>query len=77
MLICKLEFDHFVCNHTSVKAKLTIDFLYILNDTVTSVNVKLCCIFMEDSFKIKDKFFKLFCSLRPLYLCSTKVIVKV
>ena len=47
------------------------------NDAVTSVSVKVCCIFMEDSFKIKDKFFKLFCSVCPLYLCFTKMILKV
>ena len=52
-------------------------FLYFLNDTVTSVSVKVCCIFMEDSFKIKDKFFKLICSLCLLYLYSAKMILKV
>ena len=54
-------------------------FWYFLNDTVTSVSVKVCCIFMEDAFKIiyKDKFFKLFCRLCPLYLCSAKMILKV
>ena len=70
MLTCKLELKHFVFNHASVfKPKLTIDFFwYFLNDTVTSVSVKVCCILMEDSFKIKGKFFKTFCNVRPLYL---------
>ena len=78
MLICKLEFDHLVFNHNSVLSKVTIDFLvYFLNDTVTSVSVKVCCIFTEDLFKIKDKFFKLFCSVHPLYHCSTKMTLKV
>ena len=77
MLTCKLEFHHFVFNHASVFMQMNhLNVFVSLNDTVTSVSVKVCCIFMEGSFKIKDKLFKLFCSLCSLYLCSTKMILK-